>query len=420
MQLRTALPAALLSGLLLGLASAGLKSNGAASPASQTTRSAGESFGPAPAPGTTWDIPITRNEPVERFVRLFGEKQTDRMALYLKRSGQYEGMIRSKLRERGMPEDLLYLSMIESGFNPTARSPASAVGLWQFIPDTGRRYGLRIDGYVDERRDPEKSTDAALRYLQDLYDRFGSWYLAAAAYNTGENRVGRIMREVTGSERGIEDDFWRIRDRLPRETREYVPLIVAAALVGKEPHKYGLENVERRMPLPAESVTVPGGVDLGVVASAVGVTERDLHQMNPQLLRGMTPPGREYAVRIPEGRGALFASNFDTAREEARVLARERAEQARLARAQRPAQARRPAPSSAKRPAQTPSGSNARRPAQPSRPAAARATHTVRKGESLSVIAHRHGTSVAALQRANGMGRSTQLRAGQRLRVPSR
>src|SRR5690606_29121840 len=133
----------------------------------------------------------------------------DRMALYLKRSGRYEGMIRSKLRERGMPEDLLYLAMVESGFDPNAVSRAQAVGLWQFVAETGRLYGLRIDGWVDERRDPVRSTDAALDYLQTLHDRFGAWNLAAAAYNTGENRVGRVMRQVTGDERGQEDDFWR-------------------------------------------------------------------------------------------------------------------------------------------------------------------------------------------------------------------
>lgn len=378
MHLRTALPIAVLLGGFLGLAVTGLKQSlDAAAPAPRAERLV------FAEPIVTWDIPVVWNESVERFVRLFGERQTDRMALYLKRSGQYEGMIRRKLRERGMPEDLLYLSMIESGFNPTARSKAQAVGLWQFIAETGRRYGLRIDGYVDERRDPEKSTDAALRYLQDLHDRFGSWYLAAAAYNTGENRVGRIMREETGSERGTEDDFWRIRHRLPSETREYVPLIVAAALVGKEPHKYGLADVERWLPVPTESVVVPGGVDLAVVARSVDADEGEIRALNPELVRGMTPPGEEYAVAIPAGRAEHFAANF--ARVQAEHRARLAAEQARRARA-----------------------------------AAARRTHTVRRGESLSVIAKRHGTTVGALQRANGMGKRTTIRPGQQLRIPGR
>jgi membrane-bound lytic murein transglycosylase D len=325
MHIRTALPCALALGALLGVATASLKQ--AASPAPSPEPVAVQRPESAAQPveeAVQWDIPVTLNEPVQHFVRLFGERQTRRMAVYLKRSGQYEGMIRSKLRERGMPEDLLYLSMIESGFNPTARSPAAAVGLWQFIAETGRRYGLRIDSYVDERRDPERSTDAALDYLTYLHNRFGSWYLAAAAYNTGENRVGRIMREETGSERGREEDFWRIRPRLPRETREYVPLIVAAALVGKEPHKYGLDEVERILPLPTEQVEVPGGVDLGTVARAVGVSEREMRQLNPHLIRGMTPPGKGYGVRIPQGRAPMFAANFDHARAQARSLAEQR------------------------------------------------------------------------------------------------
>ena len=259
----------------------------------------------------TWDIPVVRNAPVERFIGIFTGRQQDRMALYLKRSGRYEGMIRAKLRERGMPEDLLYLSMIESGFNPTAKSHASAVGLWQFIEDTGERYGLRVDGYVDERKHPEKSTDAALRYLGDLHDQFGSWYLAAAAYNTGEGRVARVMRQVTGKEKGGDADFWRIRGRLPSETREYVPLMVAAALIGKEPEKYGLGGVQRWMPLETDEVQVPAGTRLSLVAEAVGVSENELKRLNPHLVRAMTPPGKKaYAVRVPRGRTERFAAEL--------------------------------------------------------------------------------------------------------------
>jgi membrane-bound lytic murein transglycosylase D len=393
MELRSALPFAITAGALLGVT---LATQGTGSLRSVLAASPPESAADEVSV-VRWDIPVVWNESVARFVNLFEHKQQDRMALYLKRSGRYEGMIRGKLRERGMPEDLLYLSMIESGFNPTARSKAQAVGLWQFIADTGRRYGLRIDGYVDERRDPEKSTDAALRYLQDLHDIFGSWNLAAAAYNSGEGRVARIMREETGSTRGEDADFWKIRGRLPSETREYIPLMFAAALIGKEPAKYGLDGVERWLPIASETVEVPGGTDLTVVARALGVDKDVVEKLNPQLLRGMTPPGGAYEIRIPGGHGERFASGFPAAQAEAALLA-----------------ASRPAPA-ASRPAAT-----ASRTAPAARTAASSSSakrHQVRSGESLSTIARRHGTSVAALQRLNNMGRKTTIQPGQVLRV---
>jgi membrane-bound lytic murein transglycosylase D len=228
-----------------------------------------------------------------------------------------------------MPEDLVYLSMIESGFNPNARSHANAVGLWQFMAPTARGYGLRVDEYVDERRDPEKSTDAALRYLRDLHDQLGSWYLAAAAYNGGDGRVSRALAAETGRRRGDSDeDFWRIRHRLPRETREYVPLMVAAALVGKEPGKYGLGDVERWMPLRADTVAVPADTRLETVAEAAGVSEREVTRLNPHLVRKVTPPGKKsFAVRIPQGRGEAFAGAFPALH--ARAVAVAAAERAR-------------------------------------------------------------------------------------------
>jgi membrane-bound lytic murein transglycosylase D len=159
-----------------------------------------------------------------------GEKAAE-FATYRERMPQYAPMIREKLRRKGMPEDLVYLAMIESGFNVEAHSAAGARGIWQLVPDTARRYGLRIDDTVDERLDPEKSTDAALTYLAQLYNRFGSWYLAAAAYNTGENRVARAMTDAFGRETGTDDDYFRIWDQLPGETRDYVPAMIAARRV---------------------------------------------------------------------------------------------------------------------------------------------------------------------------------------------
>ena len=252
-------------------------------------------------PAVSFDLPIVPNSSVQRFVSLFQDEQPDRMALYLRRSGRYEAMIRAKLRERGLPEDLIYLSMIESGFNPNARSRASAVGLWQFMAGTARQYGLRVDEYVDERRHPEKSTDAVIDYLEDLYEEFGAWNLAAAAYNSGANRVARIMREETGAERGGEADFWRIRRRLPADTREYVPLIFAAALVGKEPHKYGLARVERLLPQPTQTIQVPGNTPFATIAADFSVSEEELRTLNPHLLRARTPPGDLYPIIVPAG-----------------------------------------------------------------------------------------------------------------------
>ena len=304
MELRTALPTALIVGVVLGTSIVALES---AMPDDGPPPIAALAVAELASVPVRWDIPVVWNESVTRFVKLFSGEQSDRMALYLKRSGRYEGMIRSKLRERGMPEDLLYLSMIESGFNPNASSRVQAVGLWQFMAGTARDYGLRVDSYVDERRDPEKSTDAALRYLQDLHRQFGSWNLAAAAYNTGEVRVSRAMRATTGSAKGEETDFWKIRRLLPSDTREYVPLIYAAALVGKDPAKYGLGDVERWLPVATDTVAVPGGTDLGEVAKAVGTSRKDLRTLNPHLVRGMTPPGKAYPVQVPDGSGERYA-----------------------------------------------------------------------------------------------------------------
>jgi len=158
----------------------------------------------------------------------------------LDRMGKYAEMISTKLEQRQMPKDLVYLAMIESNFNPNAKSPVRAVGLWQFMSATATRFGLTVRGKVDERRDPEKSTDAALSYLTKLHDRFGSWYLAAAAYNSGEGTVSRALKKVTGKTSGTDEDFFRILSTLPRETQQYVPKLIASARVGNNAGRYGL------------------------------------------------------------------------------------------------------------------------------------------------------------------------------------
>ncbi|MEP6551570.1 MAG: lytic transglycosylase domain-containing protein, partial [Gemmatimonadales bacterium] len=194
----------------------------------------------SPSSSAGWDLPNLDNARVTSWIKLFtGPGARSSFAIWLDRMAKYEPMISAKLAERSMPQDLIYLAMIESGFNPKAQSPAKAGGLWQFISETGKRYGLTVNKRVDERNHPEKATDAALSYLSDLHDRFGSWYLAAAAYNTGENRVARIMLQVTGQEKGTDADYYRISSRLPKETQDYVPKMIAAGRISKEPAKYG-------------------------------------------------------------------------------------------------------------------------------------------------------------------------------------
>jgi membrane-bound lytic murein transglycosylase D len=188
------------------------------------------------------DLPNLSHPRVDSWVKKFTTSQRGSFATYLKRMTRYEPMISQKLAERDLPQGLIYLAMIESGFNPTAKSRVAATGLWQFMRATGREYGLRVSGRVDERKNPARSTDAALDYLSDLYDRFGSWYLAAAAYNTGQGRVARVLKQVTGKKKGTDADYYRIAHRLPRETREYVPKMIAAARIGSNPQQYGFAD----------------------------------------------------------------------------------------------------------------------------------------------------------------------------------
>jgi membrane-bound lytic murein transglycosylase D len=315
----------------------------------------------------TWDLPVTRNERVDYWIDFLTGRNRERTHLWLERKGMFEPMITERLRSRGMPEDLIYLALIESGFSTRAYSSAHAVGIWQFIAETGRRYGLEVSSQVDERRDPVKATDAALDYLEELYRRFGSWYLAAAAYNSGENRVARILRERADGARGDDELYWKIAPYLPRETRDYVPLMLAAGHIGKEPEKYGFTGLQPHEPLAFEAVRVPGGSSLRAVARAAGVEPRVVEDLNPHLLHAATPAGRAWEVRIPPGRSPQFAANFSRAAQDERV---------------------------------------------------ATTLHTVRRGETLSHIAARHGTTVAALRAANRNVQPNRLQIGQRLTVP--
>jgi membrane-bound lytic murein transglycosylase D len=322
---------------------------------------------------------------VDRWIEFLVGKNAERTRLWLERSGRYAPYIREQLRLRGMPDDLLYLAFIESGFSPQASSKAGAAGIWQFIVETGRRYGLEVSKYVDERRDPIESTSAALAYLQELYARFGSWHLAAAAYNTGENRIERILRERAGGRRGDDALFWRIAAHLPRETRDYVPLMLAAETIARTPESFGFQGLRYHEPLAIDTAWVPAQVSLAAVARAAGVSTDAVRALNPHLRRGVTPPERAWPVRLPAGSLAAFATNFNT------LFQSERGATQRLA-------------GSLPRDAATPRVTTRR-------------YHTVHRGENVTTIARRYGLSVKRVLAVNGLGRRSRIYPGQRLRL---
>jgi len=244
-----------------------------------------------------FDIPIVLNDAVHYFVRYFTTEKRKVFGHWLKRSRRYVPMIREILREHGLPEDLIYLAMIESGFNPKAYSSMKASGPWQFIYETGGRYGLRVNHWVDERRDPEKSTVAAALYLKDLFNQFGSWHLAAAAYNAGE---GRIERSVQMHQTA---DYWELTkyNTLPRETREYIPRLLAAALIAKSPEKFGFTDIVYDQPVTYVSERAPGGAPLAMLAEIASTDAETIKALNPEILTNVTPPDiDEYTIRLPE------------------------------------------------------------------------------------------------------------------------
>ena len=257
-------------------------------------------------------LPLEVNNRVERWITRYLGDQRPAFERYLAREGLFGEMIRTKLRKRGMPEELIYLAMIESGFSPRATSRVKATGVWQFMGPTARQYGLRVDDYVDERRDPLRATDAALDYLESLHRRFDSWYLAAAGYNAGPNRVARILRTYAGDRRGDEELYWEIINHLPRETREYVPKILAAAVLARAADYMGLD-VELAEPYSFDRVFVPGGTRLTAVAHSMEVPLSVIADLNPHLIRGVTPPGEAFSLRVPKGRSAIVVAALNNA-----------------------------------------------------------------------------------------------------------
>ena len=313
-------------------------------------------------------IPVVVNSKVKHWVHYFRNRGRRHMEKYLRRSTRYEKLMKKILREEGVPEDLIYVPLIESGFSSHAHSHRSAVGYWQFIQETGRRYGLKINRYVDERRDPLLSTKAAAAYFRSLYSLFGDWYLALAAYNTGENRVKRaVMREGTR-------DFWTLarKRRLHRETRNYVPKFLAAMLISKNPRKYGFTDVNYNEPLEYGKVYTTHPVSLLKLSRHMGVGVEKLRKLNSRYRTNYIPiyRGKRSLIRVPKGY----------------VLA------AHQALGKSHSKAPRYVPSSGKR-------------------------HIVRRGDTLSGIALKYRVRTSDLRALNNLGRRSLIRVGQGLKI---
>ncbi len=319
---------------------------------------------PPPKKEVEFDIPIVINGQVEAFLQFFQTTLKNRFALWLARSAKYIPSMKTLLRENGLPEDLVYLALIESGFNPYAYSRAKAMGPWQFIYLTGIRYGLKVNWWVDERRDPEKSTIAAAKYLKDLYDMFECWYLAAAGYNAGEAKIARGMKRYRT------EDFWELAKYpyLKKETKDYVPQMIAAAVIAKDPEQYGFASIEYQDPLRYEKVRVPEATDLSVVAKAGETSLEEIKDLNPELLRNCTPPeDSEYEIKIPYGKKEVFLRNFETLQPVRKVKFK---------------------------------------------------THVVKQGDTLSGIAKRYGVSLDPILQINQLKKTSRLSTGMNLLIP--
>jgi peptidoglycan lytic transglycosylase D len=396
----------------------------------KTSKTSTDSITAAPV----WDIEVRAYEStsqVERYLRMFTGPAKDRIESRLERGTRYEPMIRAKLRDGGLPEDLYYLALVESGFDPNAYSRAAAVGMWQFMTSTGRDMGLRVDWWIDERRDPVRSTGAAVRFIKGLRDQFGSLYLAAAAYNGGPGRISRGLTRYADDLEGTsgEDLFFALaeKDYLRNETREYVPQLIAAALIAKEPARYGM-RIDPQPRFAYDSVRVGAGIPLAAIAHAAAATTSQLQELNPQILRGMTPPRDSVMVRLPVGAADSFPVAFAALSKTERTatsaveskkgqslesIARKNGISARQLAAFNPKL--RILKSGNLAPGQTllvPTVAVATAAAIVPDPSIERysssrgsATHVVRSGETLGGIAKKYHTTTAALMRANGLRR---------------
>lgn len=266
------------------------------------------------------DIPLTLNSKVNYFIDFFQNRGHASFAKWLSRSERYIPLMREILRKEGMPEDLVYLAMIESGFTPQAVSVANAVGPWQFISGTGKRYDLKINEWIDERRDPIKSTVAAALYLKELYALFNNdWYLAAAGYNAGENKILRAINMYETR------DFWEISkgSYLARETKDYVPKLLAAAIIAKEPAKYGFADIAYLPALDLDTVEITSRTDLDLIARLIDVPYSTLKELNPELRRWSTPPNYpNYLLKLPKGKKGFLTEKLAMVPEDQRYTER--------------------------------------------------------------------------------------------------
>jgi membrane-bound lytic murein transglycosylase D len=392
-------------------------------------------------------IPLVFNDAVDHYIRYFTTSKKELFKRWLKRKRRYAPLVQQILREHGLPEDLVYLAMIESGFNLLAYSPMKAAGPWQFIPETGKRYGLTVNHWVDERRDIRKSTIAAARYLQELFDQFGCWYLAAAGYNAGENRIDRLIK------RHDTKDFWELRayNTLPRETREYVPQLIAASIIAKDPAKFGFGDIEYVPPFEFVGESVPGGVPLEIVAEAASIDLPLVKTYNPEIRRGITPPGNACGIKLPAGTDSLiFQTSLSALLEEGKrvvgvmqhtvkrqdnvskitkryrvskedlvlvngsPLSLKKGHPVYIPRFERPQQEEEP---ESERTADLESEPLQDTPAVKASSPKAR-YHVVRKGETLSSIAAKHGMNVWTLKRINRL-KTNRVKWGTRLSITS-
>jgi len=313
--------------------------------------------------GTRSDLPLMLNDYVASYINYFSSRGKGYLENGLVRAGRYEPMIRRILKEEGVPQDLIYLAQAESGFHPMALSRAGARGMWQFMAGRGSGYGLARNWWVDERQDPEKATRAAARHLKDLYNQFGDWYLAMAAYNSGPGNVQQAVQRTGYA------DFWELykRNVLPAETKNYVPIILAVTIMAKNPNQYGLENLQPDPPMQYETVKVDYPVDLRLVAECVDTSVSTIQDLNPALLRMTTPKEGTYDLKIPTGTAEHFQQAIAAIPRDKRVWWR---------------------------------------------------YHKVGNGETLSEIARQYRTTAASIAEVNNIDRGDDLMAGSRLVIP--